>query len=253
MSEVPSPQDSIAAIALLDEPTRRRLYDLVAANDRPTGRDEAALAVGISRELAAFHLDRLAAAGLLETEYRRLGARAGPGAGRPAKLYRRASLELAVSFPPRDYARAADLFADALQQLHGNSGTATVAEVARARGLEAGIAARRAAGSRPGRRRLEGALVDLLRAAGYEPEVDLTSDTVRLRNCPYHALAASHRELTCGMNLAWAQGVVSGLGNERLTADLAPAPGYCCVTFKQAPRERADGGANLDSADQAAT
>lgn len=37
-----------------------------------------------ARALAAFHLDRLVKAGLLETEYRRLSGRTGPGAGRPA-------------------------------------------------------------------------------------------------------------------------------------------------------------------------
>ena len=65
--------DPINAVALLDEPTRRRLYDVVASADAPVGRDQAASAIGISRELAAFHLDRLADAGLLETEFQRLG------------------------------------------------------------------------------------------------------------------------------------------------------------------------------------
>ena len=65
----------------------------------PLSRDEAASALGISRELAAFHLDRLLRAGLLEAEYRRLGGRTGPGAGRPAKLYRRSSREIAISLP----------------------------------------------------------------------------------------------------------------------------------------------------------
>jgi hypothetical protein len=45
--------DSVAAMAVLDEPNRRRLYALVAANAEPVGRDAAAAALGISRELAA--------------------------------------------------------------------------------------------------------------------------------------------------------------------------------------------------------
>src|SRR5690348_17436989 len=98
--------DPIEAVALLEEPKRRQLYDVVAASPSPVGRDEAAAAAGISRELAAFHLDRMAAAGLLATEYRRLGNRRGPGAGRPAKLYRRADREISVSLPARDYERA---------------------------------------------------------------------------------------------------------------------------------------------------
>jgi hypothetical protein len=54
--------DPIAALALLDEPTRGRLYELVAASHDEVSRDQAAQALGISRELAAFHLDRLAEA-----------------------------------------------------------------------------------------------------------------------------------------------------------------------------------------------
>ena len=234
-----SPGDPVAAVALLDEPTRRQLYDAVVARGEPVGREEAAATVGISRELAAFHLDRLVAAGLLETEYRRLGDRRGPGAGRPAKLYRRSERELAVSFPPRDYERAAELFADALEQL-GAGLTGPVADVARARGTVAGRGARVRAGARPSRRRLDAALVDLLDSAGYEPQASGDTGQLRLRNCPYHALATAHRDLTCGMNLAWAQGVVEGLGDPNLMAELAPAPGYCCVRFERPAEGRAD-------------
>jgi predicted ArsR family transcriptional regulator len=224
--------DPIAAVALLEEPNRQHLYDLVAVSQEPVGRDDAAAALGISRELAAFHLDRLVQGGLLETEYRRRNGRTGPGAGRPAKLYRRANRQVVISLPPRNYAFAADLLASALDRSGAASGAAVVATVARERGTAVGAAARREAGARPGRRRLLTALLDLLRGAGYEPR---TKDgTVSLRNCPYQELAAEHRDLTCGMNLAWAEGVVDGLGSPA-SAQLAPEPGRCCVVFRTAP------------------
>src|SRR5512139_1666519 len=109
--------DAIDAVAALGEPTRHALYDLVAGSAEPVGRDDAVTALGISRELAAFHLDRLVEAGLLETEYRRRSGRTGPGAGRPAKLYRRAGHEIEVSLPPRRYDRAAALMATALRRV----------------------------------------------------------------------------------------------------------------------------------------
>lgn len=230
MPKKPDLADPIEAVALLEEPNRRRLYDLVAASRGPVGRDEAATALDISRELAAFHLDRLAAAGLLETEYRRLGGRSGPGAGRPAKLYRRADRELTVSIPPRHYDLAADLMASALERLPAMAGATALSSVAHDRGTAVGADARRKAGSRPGRRRLFGALVDVLRGAGYEPEMDLADGTLCLGNCPYDALASDHRELTCGMNLAWAEGVVDGLGAPA-SVELAPDPDRCCVVF----------------------
>src|SRR3954471_10756756 len=79
----------VAAVALLDEPVRRRLYDWVVAQGHPVGREEAARALGIKRPLAAFHLDRLTEAGLLDAGYERLTGRMGPGAGRPARVYTR--------------------------------------------------------------------------------------------------------------------------------------------------------------------
>jgi len=232
--EKPVGEDPIEAIALLEEPTRRRLYDLVAASPEPVGRDDAATTVGISRELAAYHLDRLAEGGLLETEYRRRSGRTGPGAGRPAKLYRRAGPEIAISLPPRRYDLAADLMATALNRLWGGSGLEAVETVARERGTADGAAVLGRVGARPSRSRLLTALLEVLRGAGYEPRVEETDRTVRLGNCPYDALASAHRDLTCGMNLAWAKGVVDGLGSLS-RAQLAPEPGRCCVVFQPVP------------------
>jgi predicted ArsR family transcriptional regulator len=223
--------DAIETVALLDDPNRHRLYDLVAASDEPVGRDDAAAALGISRELAAFHLDRLATGGLLTTEYRRLNGRAGPGAGRPAKLYRRSDGDVSVSLPARRYDRAADLLASALDRMGGPIGAQAVADVASEQGAAAGAAARLEAGARPGQRRLRTALLDALRGAGYEPQVDAPNRVVFLRNCPFYALAEAHRELTCGMNRAWADGLVDGLGLPALV-ELAPQAGRCCVVFR---------------------
>jgi predicted ArsR family transcriptional regulator len=251
MNDVPAPGDPVAAIALLDEPKRRRLFEFVTARREPVGRDEAAAALGIGRELAAFHLDRLASAGLLDVEYRRLGKRRGPGGGRPSKLYRRSTSEVAVSLPARDYARLAELLADAIERADEQAGTAAFASEphpvahaadagARARGLAEGKAAR----SRPGGEHDASAghragLLELLGEVGYEPAI-AADGAIRLQNCPYHALSANHRELTCGMNLAWADGVIEGLGASAegstgagLEATLAPEPGYCCVVFRE--------------------
>jgi predicted ArsR family transcriptional regulator len=231
MRESPDP---VAALALLDEPTRGRLYDLVAATHDEVGRDQAAQALGISRELAAFHLDRLVDAGLLETAYRRLGGRSGPGAGRPAKLYRRAEGEVTLSLPPRRYEAIADLFAEGLERLGDGAASWLVTDavngVARARGQIAGTEAREQAGPGPSGPSLRQALRSLLVRAGYEPETD-DAGTITLCNCPYRAVAADHRDLMCGTNLAWAEGVVDGLGDANLTPELALAPGRCCVIF----------------------
>ncbi len=235
MTRDPDRFDPIEAVALLEEPTRKRLYDVVVGSRQAVGRDEAAESLRISRELAAFHLDRLVEAGLLETEFRRRGGRSGPGAGRPAKLYRRAAREVAVSLPPRSYDVAAEVMATAFDRLAGTPAVDALTSVARERGAAAGRIARRKAGPRHGRHRLRAGLMEVLQRAGYEPDVDVANGTVTLRNCPFDALVAGHRQLTCGMNLAWAQGVVEGLGDSTATLELAPEPGRCCVLVHDVP------------------
>jgi predicted ArsR family transcriptional regulator len=220
----------IEAIAQLEEPNRRRLYELVVTSPGPVGRDAAAEALGMSRELAAFHLDRLVAVGLLETEYRRRGERTGPGAGRPAKFYRRAASEVAVSLPPRRYEVTAGVMATALDRLP-ETAAMEARSVARERGIETGAAARAAdaeAGAGAGEP-LAG-LLQILDEGGYEPQLDPATGSLWLRNCPYQALASEHRTLICGMNEAWAQGVVTGLGAS-LDVELNPEPARCCVIF----------------------
>ena len=224
--------DPIAAIGLLAEPNRLRLYEFVVGRHASVGRDEAAQALGMPRELVAFHLDRLVEGGLLETEYRRLSGRTGPGAGRPAKLYRASPREISVTLPTRNYLRGADLWAKALSSLPGGSGLDAVSEVARERGREAGLQARLDSASPRSRPGLLASLLGLLRRAGYDPEAD-ASGTVMLRNCPFEALAEAYRPLTCGMNVAWAEGVLEGIGQQGITVLLAPEPGRCCLIFRE--------------------
>jgi DNA-binding transcriptional ArsR family regulator len=73
----------ISVIAVLADPVRRRLYDYIAGQPDGISRGEAAQAVGIQRTLAAFHLDRLAEAGLVDVTFRRAGRGQGQD-GRPS-------------------------------------------------------------------------------------------------------------------------------------------------------------------------
>jgi predicted ArsR family transcriptional regulator len=225
--------EAIDGIAVLGDPVRRELYRHVAAQREPVGRDAAAAAVGISRPLAAFHLDRLVSAGLLQASYRRLSGRSGPGAGRPSKLYERANRELAVSLPERRYDVAAGLFADALAA--GTEGTTpadALDAAARSLGMRLGADARRRAGPRPSRRSLLTAASVVLADAGFEPAIEGT-DLV-LRNCPFDAIARTHRDLMCGTNLSLMRGVIEGLRTAGLTVELDPQPGMCCVVWHPA-------------------
>jgi predicted ArsR family transcriptional regulator len=215
----------VRAVARLAEPVRRRLYDYVVSRDVPTSREEAAAATGISRSLAAYHLDKLVEDGLLATSYARTSGRTGPGAGRTAKLYQRSAAEVVVTVPSRDYELAASLLADAVEQDPTGAVKSALNECAHRVGMEAGhlrAAEGRATGGRGSP--VHGALV----ARGYEPQDD-ADGTVRLRNCPFHRLVANHRDMVCEMNLSLVTGLLESIGDRRRRAVLDPRPGYCCV------------------------
>ena len=210
----------LEAIAPLADPVRRRLYQLVVHANAPVDRDAAAAGAGVGRANAAFHLDRLAEAGLLDVEFRRRSGRSGPGAGRPAKFYRRPDREISVSLPQRQYGLAAELMAEGIEWRP--EAAEGVLEAARRRGAALAEAGR---DGDP-----EGSLLRVLEAEGYEP-VRTDDGVVRLRNCPFDALVDEHRQLTCSMNLALLTGLADGLqsGNLRPVADVRD--GFCCVAL----------------------
>ena len=224
------------ALAALASPARRALYLHVAAADHDVTRDEAAEAVEVSRSQAAFHLDKLVEAGLLENSYRRLGARRGPGAGRPAKLYRRSHQALEVSFPERQYELAGEALARALDAGASPSPLEAVEHEGRLLGEEAARRFRPAEASASRTRAAQRRAVEaVLAGLGYEPARH--RGQVVLRNCPFHALAERHRELVCGMNRAFVEGLLTGLGTAELAAWPTAEPDRCCVTVR--PMRRA--------------
>ncbi|MEV4757594.1 transcriptional regulator [Micromonospora sp. NPDC049559] len=212
------PECGLDAVSLLADPVRRAAYQAVVAASGPVGRDEVAAALDVGRTLAAFHLDKLVAAGLLAVSYARRSGRTGPGAGRPAKLYRRAAGEHVVTVPPRAYRSAAELLAEAVERAGAEE---TLYRVARAAGESSAAAAGDAvAGDVPG----------LLAERGYQPVSDGTA--IRLRNCPFDRLAEQFPPLVCGMNLALIEGVLAGAGRDDWRSRLDPIPGHCCVLIE---------------------
>lgn len=208
--------EHLEAIAALADPLRRALYEHVSRSAALVGRDDAATATGMPRSTAAFHLDRLVADGLLEVEFRRISGRTGPGAGRPAKLYRRAPGERSVSLPAREYELAGDLLASAADEADrsGRSVRAVIGAIAAEKGRRIGEH------SAP--------FINALEVCGYEPRPDGTGG-YDLVNCPFHLLAQSHTDLICSANVELLRGVAEGAGDEEHEVTFAPRAEHCCV------------------------
>ncbi|HKD97561.1 MAG TPA: helix-turn-helix domain-containing protein [Micromonosporaceae bacterium] len=213
--------DRIATVATLDDPVRRAIYDFTVAADGPVTRDAVAEALRVSRRIAALHLDRLAEQGLLAVEYRRLHGRTGPGAGRPAKLYRRSPAEVAVSIPDRRYDLIAHVFVTAVAESI-ESGSA-VAGALDGTAYRAGQALGEEAGD----------LVSALDSVGYHPRP--AADGLTLHNCPFHRFAQEHTALVCGVNLELVRGCASGAGTAGYRPVLDPGPDRCCVRLIATP------------------
>ncbi|TAM66506.1 MAG: transcriptional regulator [Microbacteriaceae bacterium] len=211
-----STPDRLSALAAVSDPVRRALFELVGARDQPISRDDAAAALGLARSTAAFHLDRLVEEGLLAVEFKRLSGRTGPGAGRPSKLYSRATDEISVSIPERHYELAGELLASAIDDADrtGSPVRDALANVAEQTGRELGAAA--------------DSLQTALHRCGYEPYDD-DAGGMLLANCPFHRLSTSHADVICHANLDLLRGMADGVGDDAHEIVFAPGEGPCCV------------------------
>lgn len=213
------PNDPLGDLSVLAHSVRRELYDYVASQDEPVSREDAATSVGISRTLAAYHLDHLAKARLLTISYARDEGKTGPGSGRPAKRYARVQDEVAASVPPRDYGVLARILADTV----AGDTTGALQEALMATAEREGISAGSA----------DADVMVILRERGYEPVLNEAGD-VEMRNCPFHQLSERHTELVCGVNYALLRGVLSGCCQDPDRAELAPRATRCCVVIHPA-------------------
>jgi predicted ArsR family transcriptional regulator len=204
-------EGGLSPFGSLADPTRRRLYVFVSRATGPISRDEAADALALPRQTAAYHLDRLATEGLLDVEFSRRSGRTGPGAGRPAKLYRRSQLDHEASVPPRRYGLAARILLAAVAS--GSVKRRDVVDTARSVGLEIG----------------EGGLDRALGETGYDPATE--DGEIRFRNCPFHALKVKDQRTVCTLNLGLVEGILAGAADSR-TAFLEPSDEYCCVRIR---------------------
>ncbi|WP_235998705.1 helix-turn-helix transcriptional regulator [Qaidamihabitans albus] len=204
------------------------MYEFIRRARRPVNRDEAAAAVGISRKLAAFHLEKLVDAGLLQAGFEpACGIRR---AGRKPKVYEPAGVDVRVSIPQRQHDLLAEILLEAVDTEGADENARQAAlRTAGSHGRRLGAAERERA--RPGRLGTERALTRaeaVLAGYGFEPTRE-SSTCVRLLNCPFHPLAARSPELVCAINHAFLVGFLAGLRATTVAATLAPRAGECCV------------------------
>ncbi len=219
------------AVRALTEPQRRRAYEYVCSQRQPVTRDDVAAGIGISRALAAFHLDKLVEAGLLHAETKAVPGVRAARVGRPAKLYRPSAVQVDLSLPPRQYDLAGRVFALALTAAAAGEPTMhAVRRVAHQQGEQLAPEV-----DRNGRDDADDTdslhrTCRLLDRLGYFPERQ--NDHAVLANCPFRQIVEVATELTCTMNHALINGLLDGAGlGHDVTATLEPGRDRCCVTL----------------------
>jgi predicted ArsR family transcriptional regulator len=226
-------RDAIATLAALDDPVRARLYAAIRAAGEPVTRERAATDAGISRKLAAFHLEKLVAVGLLDS---RTDDRAPRRVGRAPKVYVPADSSVSVSVPPRAHDDLAGILVEAVAteaagERPEDARTRVATETGRALGERVD---RTAVRGRLGPERALARVEEALAERGYEPYRP-DPGRIRLRNCPFHPLAERAPALVCGLNLNLLDGFLDGLGADSVEAVLAPEAGECCVEVRPRP------------------
>lgn len=206
----------LQALASLGDPVRKRLFDLVRDAGQPMSRDQCVAELMLPKSTVRTQLDRLVEEGLLLVEFRKMGARTGPGSGRPTKLYTAAQHEVSASIPPRHYDLAAQILATAVQRSM-ESGAAvgdTLSAVAFDAGRELGAQA--------------GSIAGVLERNGYAPEVDSEGGII-MANCPFHRLSEDHTGVVCLLNGALLNGALAGCGDQgsRIVPDENLS--HCCA------------------------
>jgi predicted ArsR family transcriptional regulator len=225
------PDATIKAVSALNDESRRRMFEFCRRAGRAISRDEAAAEVGISRKLAAFHLEKLVEAGLLRAHYEQAGRLRK--VGRAPKLYEPVESDLRVSIPPRQPDLLAEILLDGVLSHDRSDDAASPLESARRAAFRRGerVGEQERSRSRPGRLSAERALTlseATLSRAGFEPERP-HAGCIRLHSCPFHPLAQAQPAAVCGINHAFLTGMLSGLRATTVHAVLDPEGGECCV------------------------
>jgi predicted ArsR family transcriptional regulator len=182
----------------------------------PVTADDAATALGVHRSVARSRLERLLRAGLLEMSFARRSGRAGPGAGRPAKLYAAAPEAQALEFPPR---RFPALVARLLDEVPAEGRV----EALRRAGEDFGRELARVAGLRP-RTRLEDGLEHVcaaVRSLGFQAALDsIDGETavIGTPTCPLRPLVSERAEAAHIDRGMWAGLVERGVRGLRAAA-----------------------------------
>lgn len=233
---IPQPGSTDEIFRLLADPTRLGIYKaIIAAEGQAVTSSQMATRFGLHSNVARMHLQKLAEAGLLESEYQRREA-----GGRPARGYTLGSRVAEVNYPPRDYQLLAGVTVTALET---GSDPETIA---REKGRDMGARLMAGAGlsAASPRTKLLANLKGNLREAGLFPrfaEPSRGALEVNICNCVYKELSTRHADLICRIHQQIFVGVCETyFPGVKVTSlpEIASGGTSCCFSLRLPARRR---------------
>lgn len=226
MSNAAQPRDDA-----LRSPARRRVADALAEVDEGLDAHQIAKVVDLHVTTVRWHLERLEAAGHVQSRAERAG-----NAGRPRKVY---TLVTVLDKPDAERdRRSLELLSGLLTQMVSGSNTRAIsAEEAGERWAQQH--ANSSSSGDPARTPGEwiskiGGLTDVLNEWGYTPAISTNGDgqraDIRLAHCPFRELARENPAVVCGIHRGLIRGTMRKLGENDTEVELLPfAEGDVCI------------------------
>ena len=215
----------------LGQPTRARLFDLLAGLRRPAGTDELAKLLELHPNGVRVHLERLRDAGLVERE------RTRQARGRPRDMWVIAPDARPGGDPPTGYADLGRWLARAMAP-----GGTTVRAVERA-GRDIGRELAPEGGTSSPEEKLHATIVSL----GFQPRRELGEErtlTYRLCNCPYRDAVRENQEVVCGLHRGLTRGLLDAVDPQTKLVSFVPRDPYaagCLIELQGALAEEVAG------------
>lgn len=237
IGRVPVDEFGIQTHRVLGAPKRAQLLEVLRDSLEPLSVAAAAHAVGLHVNTTRMHLDLLTEVGLAVRV-----TETPQGPGRPKALYRATPADADDRSGDVDYRALAGVLAAGL----ATTPDPVAASVAAGRRWTAVLDATDWSSMDMSARSSADVLDDVMGDLGFEPEIDMNNDQIRLHRCPFADVARHHRQVVCNVHLGMVQATLERLGGSLHAVGIEPFvsddPLLCRVrlasTIRQAPSDK---------------
>lgn len=226
-----------AITSAFGDPTRRAIYLFIHENADGVTASAVAEQFDLHPNVARHHLDKLVAGSHIEVALQRPGPDGRSGAGRPSKVYKGVTPEIALDLPLRHDDVLIALLGKALAELGPKRAEELAEEVGMSFGRTMAGATTVGTSADSQHRSFQSALhtvADALTAHGFAAHAEGADDELRIvaEHCPFGGAAIEH-PVICAVDRGMVRGMLESLYGGHLVTETTlslPTGGEHCVT-----------------------